>query len=86
MDGPKPAPATEAVNPRELLDVIEGASSQDPARFQAASIRFKEMLVMSGTYDALSQIASQRELPLNVRQQSIIQLKNNALDNWRSRK
>lgn len=86
MDGPKLGPVTEAVNPQELLDVIAGASSQDPIRLQAASKRFKEMLAMSGTFDALSEISSQRSLPLAVRQQSIIQLKNNALNNWRSRK
>lgn len=74
------------VDPNELFNVICGAASQDPALMKASSTRLKDMLEMFGTYDALHQIASQTTVPLPVRQQSIIQVKNNALSHWRSRK
>lgn len=86
MNPPKLGVQTETVNPEELFNVISGAASQDPARLQASSKRLKELLDMSGTFDGLSEIASQRALPLAVRQQSIIQFKNSALSHWRSRK
>jgi hypothetical protein len=79
-------PLTENVNPEELLNVISAAASQDPARVQASTDRLKEMFEMFGTFDGLSDIASQRSLPLAVRKQSIIQFKNAALGHWRSRK
>ncbi|KAJ6539488.1 armadillo-type protein [Mycena capillaripes] len=70
----------------EVYQVMTGAASQDPAVFQASSTRLKEMLDMFGTYDALHEIAAQRAVPLQIRQQSIIQFKNAALSHWRSRK
>lgn len=74
------------VSPTELYDVMTAASSQDPSKVQASSIRLKQMLDMFGTFDALHEIAAQRTVPLAIRQQSIIQFKNAALNHWRSRK
>jgi hypothetical protein len=74
------------VSPDELYAVITGATSQDYAQVQASSKRLKELLVLFGTFDGLSEIAAQKNLPLQVRQQAIIQFKNNALNHWRSRK
>jgi len=76
----------ENVSPTELYDVISAAASQDPPRVQASTKRLKEMLELSGTYDALHEIAARKSLPLPVRQQSIIQFKNVALFHWKSRK
>lgn len=73
------------VNLEELYAVISGAASQDFALLQASTERLKQMLDMNGTFDGLSDIASQKSVPLAVRQQSIIQFKN-ALNHWRSRK
>ncbi|KAJ7368449.1 armadillo-type protein [Mycena albidolilacea] len=70
----------------EVYQVITGAASQDPTLFQASSKRLKEMLDMFGVYDALHEIAAQKTVPLQIRQQSIIQFKNVALTHWRSRK
>ncbi|KAJ7929923.1 armadillo-type protein [Mycena leptocephala] len=70
----------------EVYQVMTGAASQDPALLQASSARLKEMLDMFGVYDALHEIAAQRAVPLQIRQQSIIQFKNAALSHWRSRK
>ncbi|EGN93009.1 hypothetical protein SERLA73DRAFT_116383 [Serpula lacrymans var. lacrymans S7.3] len=77
---------TEGVSKEELYDVISGASSQNPAQVQASSKRLKELLDRFGTYDLLHEIAAEKSVPLHVRQQSIIQFKNAALDHWRSRK
>ncbi|RDB22808.1 Importin-11 [Hypsizygus marmoreus] len=76
----------EHVSPTELYDVMAAASSQDPTQVQASSKRLKQMLDMFGTFDALHEIAAQRAVPLVVRQQSIIQFKNAALNHWKSRK
>lgn len=65
---------------------MTGAASQDPALCQASSARFKQMLDMFGIYDGLHEIAASRAVPLPVRQQSIIQFKNAAINHWRSRK
>ena len=76
----------EHVSPAELYNVMTATVSQDPAQLRASSDRLKQMLNMFGTYDGLHEIAAQRDLPLPVRQQSIIQFKNAAVNHWRSRK
>ena len=74
------------VNPEELYNVITGSSDQNPAVFKASTTRFEEMLQMQGTFHSLNAIATTRTVPLNVRQQAIIQFKNKALGQWRSRR
>lgn len=74
------------VNPEEVYNVICAAASQDFAQIKASSDRLKELLEMTGTFDALSEIAAQRSLPLQVRQQSIIQLKNSSMGHWRTKR
>lgn len=76
----------ETVSPAELYEVISGACSSDQARITASGKRLKEMLDMFGTFDALHEIASQRNQPLPIRQQAIIQFKLAALSHWKSRK
>ncbi|KAJ7276541.1 armadillo-type protein [Mycena haematopus] len=76
----------QTASAEEVYQVMTGAASQDPALFQASSTRLKEMLDMYGIYDALHEIAAQKAVPLQIRQQSIIQFKNAALPHWRSRK
>ncbi|KAI6163060.1 ARM repeat-containing protein [Pisolithus thermaeus] len=76
----------DVVNRQELLDIVYAASSQVPAQVQASTERLKMLLENVGTYDALHEIAAEKSLPLQVRQQSIIQFKNSALSHWRSRK
>jgi hypothetical protein len=86
MNTSRPGPVMENVNMEELFNVISAASSQDPAQVRASSERLKDMFEMFGTFDGLSDIASQKAVPLPVRQQSIIQFKNAAINHWRSRK
>ncbi|KDQ29318.1 hypothetical protein PLEOSDRAFT_1038626 [Pleurotus ostreatus PC15] len=76
----------QSVSPTELLDVVSGAASQDPSRVTSSSTRLKELLEVFGAFDLLHEIAAQKDLPLAVRQQAIIQFKNRALNHWRSRK
>lgn len=70
----------------ELFQVICNAASQDPAKMKASTDRLKALLEMPGCFDALSEIADKRDVPLEVRQQSIIQLKNAVGQHWRSRR
>lgn len=74
------------VSPDELYAVVAGAASQDPALVTASATRLKEMLDMHGTFNCLSAIAAQRDVPLDVRRQAIIQFKNHAINQWRSRR
>jgi len=76
----------ETVSPEELYEVIVGASSQDIARMQASSQRLKQILEMFGAYDALQDIASRKQIPIEIRQQAMIQFKNAVVHHWRSRK
>lgn len=85
MAPPSSQPA-QPVNPEELYNVICAAVSQDPAQIKASADRLKQLLEMVGTFDTLSEIAATRTLPLQVRQQSIIQLKNSSHGHWRSRR
>lgn len=83
---PPPSAPTATLSPEELYNVICGAASQDPAQVQASATRLKELLLLSGAYATLYEIASQRSVSLAVRQQSIIQFKNNAISHWKGRK
>ncbi|KIP12739.1 hypothetical protein PHLGIDRAFT_97377 [Phlebiopsis gigantea 11061_1 CR5-6] len=76
----------QSVNPEELYNAICDAASQDPVKIKNAYDKLKRMLEMVGAFDTLSQITTQRNLPLPVRKQSIIQLKNSSLGHWKSRK
>ena len=76
----------QQVTPEELYNAVCGAASQNPAQVQASTTRLKELLEIPGAYDYLHEIATQRTLPVQVRQQAIIQFKNAATGHWRSRK
>ncbi|KAF8746019.1 hypothetical protein AX14_004306 [Amanita brunnescens Koide BX004] len=76
----------ETVSPQDLFQVITNAASQDPSLVQQSSERLKKMLDMFGTFDALHEIAAQKNLSLHIRQQAIIQFKNAALGHWKARK
>ena len=76
----------QQVTPEELYNVVCGAASQDPKQVQSSTTRLKEILEIPGAYDVLHEIATQKTLPLQVRQQAIIQFKNGTTGHWRSRK
>ncbi|CDO76254.1 hypothetical protein BN946_scf184470.g12 [Trametes cinnabarina] len=78
--------APASVSPEELYNVVCRAASQNPADVQASTARLKELLEIPGAYDILQEIAATKTLPLQVRQQAIIQFKNAATGHWRSRK
>jgi len=80
------ATTAEIFSPEELYNVVCGAASQEPVQVQLAATRLKEIIQIPGAYDTLNEIAAQKTLPLAVRQQSIIQFKNTALNHWKSRK
>ncbi|KAH8118388.1 ARM repeat-containing protein [Phellopilus nigrolimitatus] len=75
-----------SVVPDELYNVIAGAASQDPAQVSACAARLKQMLDMHSTFDCLNAIATQRNVPLVIRQQSIIQFKNYGLTHWKAKR
>lgn len=76
----------ETVSPTELLQVLNGACSPDQAQIMASGDRLKQMLDMFGIFDSLQDVATQRELPLPIRQQAIIQFTRAAPNHWKSRK
>jgi hypothetical protein len=70
----------------ELFAIVSAAASQNPNVMLAAGTRLKECLKLSGTLNGLHQIASQKTIPLQIRQLSIIQCKNEIPTQWRQRK
>lgn len=76
----------QPVDPAELLHVVSQASSQNADHVQQAAKRLQKLCEMFGTFEGLQEIAVQKELPLVVRQQAIIQFKNSALSHWKSRR
>ena len=76
----------EQANPEEIYQVVSNAASQDPQLVSSSTKRLKDLLLLPGTFEFLSQITVQYNVPLPMRQQSIIQLKNAALPQWKSRR
>ena len=79
-----PAPPQPATL-EEVFAIVTGATSQDPAVLKASTDQLKHILERPGTLDFLQEIAAQKAVPAAVRQQSIIQVKNN-LGRWRARR
>lgn len=77
--------APETVSKDELFQVLCNSIAQDPRLIKDAADRLAKMVKMAGTFDGLSLIASERSVPILVRQQAILQFKNQALPNWRNR-
>lgn len=69
----------------EVFAIVTGATSQDPAAVKASTDQLKQILERPGTLDFLQEIAAQKAVPVVVRQQSIIQVKNN-VKNWRAKR
>ena len=61
----------------EVFAIVTGATSQDPVVLKASTDQLKRILERPGTLDFLQEIAAQKAVPLTVRRQSIIQIKNN---------
>ena len=64
---------------------MTGATSQDPTVVKASTDQLKLILERPGTLDFLQEIAAQKTVPVVVRQQSIIQVKNNT-KHWKAKR
>ncbi|KAI1796323.1 ARM repeat-containing protein [Ganoderma leucocontextum] len=82
--GPPTQAQPHPVSPEELYNVVCAAASQNPAQVHESTNRLKELLERPGAYDILHEIAAQKAVPLQVRQQAIIQFKNATTGHWRS--
>ena len=71
---------------QDVYAVVAGAASQNPKEMSASAARLKDLMDQPGTLDLLQQIAAQRTAPLQIRQLSIIQVKNVVSTLWRSRR
>ena len=81
MPQPPPRPTTL----EEVFAVVTGATSQDPVVLKESTEQLKQILERPGTLDFLHEIAAQKTVPLAVRQQSIIQIKNNT-KHWKPKR
>ncbi len=84
MSPPTQPPPPLPVSPEELYNVVCVAASQNPAQVQDSANRLKELLARPAAYDILHEIAAQKTVPLQVRQQAMIQFKNATTGHWRS--
>ena len=71
---------------QEVYAAVAGAASQNPKEMSTSAARLKDLMDQPGTLDLLQQIAAQRKAPLQIRQLSIIQVKNVVSTLWRSRR
>jgi len=71
---------------QEVYAAVAGAASQNPKEMSASAARLKDLMDKPGTLDLLQQIAAQKTAPLQIRQLSIIQVKNVVSSLWRSRR
>jgi hypothetical protein len=78
---PPPQPATL----EEVFAIVTGATSQDPAVLKPSTDQLRQILERPGTLDFLQEIAAQKTVPVVVRQQSIIQVKNN-MKHWKAKR
>ncbi|KZW04127.1 ARM repeat-containing protein [Exidia glandulosa HHB12029] len=69
----------------EIFAAISGATTQDPARVQAATEALQKLESEAGTFNVLYSIAAQRSVPLDVRKLAIIRMKNVGVASWRRR-
>ena len=82
-------PSSQPVPPMdisELHQIVAASASQDPSVMLAASTRLKDALKIPGTLNELHNIASNRDLPLPIRQLCMLQCKNEMPTQWRQRK
>jgi Importin-beta N-terminal domain len=71
---------------QDVYTAVAGAASQNPKEMSMSAARLKDLMDLPGTLDLLQQIAAQRTAPLQIRQLSIIQVKNVVSTLWRSRR
>ena len=79
-----PAPPQPATL-EEVFAIVTGATSQDPVVLKASTDQLKQILERPGTLDFMQGIAAQRTVPVAVRQQSIIQVKNH-MKHWKAKR
>ena len=66
--------------------VLQALSSQDPAAFKGAEEQLKEIGECLGAWDLVHEHAAQKQLPLDLRKQALIQFKNLGASRWKSKK
>lgn len=71
---------------QEVYAAVAGAASQNLKEMSTSAARLKDLMDRPGTLDLLQQIAAQSSAPLQIRQLSIIQVKNVVSTLWRSRR
>lgn len=75
------------VSPDELLQVLNNAASQNSTLVQTSSTQLASLIEKhTDVLDGMHYIATQRDMPLHIRQQSIIQFRNLGSSHWRSKK
>ena len=87
MPQPPESDTRTPVSPDELLRILNNAASQDSALVQASSAQLTSLIENhTDVLDGMHYVATQRDIPLHIRQQSIIQFKNLGSGHWRSKK
>lgn len=69
----------------QIYPALEAASSQDPALAQQGLSVLQALQNQPGAFTEMLSVAANRSAPLNTRRIAIIQFKNVAITNWRSR-
>lgn len=77
--------ATTPLDPQAVLTALQNATSQNPARLQAAAKAIETMHKSADYLQIVQSIALERSVPLDIRKMAILQFKNVATFQWRTK-
>jgi len=76
---------TAPLDPPAVFAVLQNATSQNPAQLQAAAKAIEAMHKSADYLQIVQSIALERSVPLNIRKMAILQFKNVAASQWRTK-
>jgi Importin-beta N-terminal domain len=77
--------ATTPLDPQAVITALQNATSQSPAQLQAAAKAIKAMHKSADYLQIVQSIALERLVPLDIRKMAILQFKNVATSQWRTK-
>jgi beta-glucosidase/6-phospho-beta-glucosidase/beta-galactosidase len=73
------------LDPPAVFAALQNATSQNPAQLQAAAKAIEAMHKSADYLQIVQSIALERSVPLDIRKMAILQFKNVATSQWRTR-
>jgi len=77
--------ATTPLDPQTVFTALQNATSQNPAELRAAAKAIEAMHKSADYLQIVQSIALERSIPLDMRKMAILQFKNVATAQWRTK-